>query len=134
MTDNALSIFNIKANRKLQQNFIIQRDIDKNYIFELERLLESHNIEIPYEIFRLKDRVNHPNYNPNDKTSDSQLLLSMNDGTLLALDKSLNNFIPYSIKYRVYVEFRNLSFWNMIPKKKRIKTVGLTLKSMILGI
>eukprot|EP01034_Spumella_vulgaris_P038880 gene38880-48011_t len=49
----------------------------------------------------------------------------MEDGSLVALTKAVERYAEHEHKHEIQVQYRNLSFWSMVPKKT-IVTVGST--------
>ena len=56
----------------------------------------------------------------------------MRDGTLNSLMKSITSVKDHNQMHEVYVQYRNLSFWNVVPERT-ILTVGSTLHRCFLG-
>eukprot|EP01034_Spumella_vulgaris_P025935 gene25935-32445_t len=56
----------------------------------------------------------------------------MEDGSLEALTKSIEKHEDHVHRYEIQVQYRNLTFWNMVAKKT-ISTVGSSVVGMILG-
>lgn len=115
------SVFNLQANRRVYTDFMVQHAKDKTYIAELEKLLNRNGIEIPPEIVPEHTVVKR---NLNDR--------KMPDGSLQSLTKSITSIAGHNNMHEIYVQFRNLSFWNMVPDRK-IPTVGSTVKGIFLG-
>eukprot|EP01034_Spumella_vulgaris_P026304 gene26304-32868_t len=56
----------------------------------------------------------------------------MENGSLDALTKAENRTAEHAHRYEIHVQYRNLTFWNMMPKK-RLPSVGMSFLSMIVG-
>ena len=116
------SVFNVKANRRVYKEFIDQHERDRAYIGELERLLKEGGIPIPEIVHEIKKRLNR-------KATVDRVDGVMNDGSLSSLAKSVERTAELTQCYEINVQFRNLTFWNELPKKS-IPTVGSSLKNM----
>lgn len=119
------SVFNVKANRRVYKEFIDQHERDRAYIKELERLLNENHVPIPEVVHEIKKRLTHK------KTVD-RVDGIMTDGSLSSLAKSIERVTNLTNRYEINVQFRNLTFWNEMPKKS-IPTVGSSFKSMLCG-
>jgi hypothetical protein len=122
------SVFNAKANRKIHQEFVIQQEHYRTYISELENLLNEKGIEIPADIHE------HKSHAEASKTLGRGRKVSglMEDGSFSALSKAVERTAEHAHRYEIHVQYRNLTFWNMLAKKK-IPTVGSSFLSMIMG-
>jgi len=124
-SSQSYSVFNGKANRRMHNEFVAQHERDRHYIVGLEKLLQDKGVEIPEELHELKKRLEgKDNTEHHDKY--------MKDGSLDALAKSVERITQHTHRYEVLVQYRNLTFWNNLPKKK-IATVASSLKGMFLG-
>ncbi len=56
----------------------------------------------------------------------------MEDGSLEALTKSIERHDDHIHRYDIQVQYKNLTFWNMVAKKT-ISTVGSSLIGMVVG-
>jgi len=56
----------------------------------------------------------------------------MADGSIDALTKSLKLIVDHTHQYEIAVQYRNLTFWNDLPKQS-IPTVWSSVRSMVLG-
>ena len=121
-----VSLFNVKANRKVQKEFIAQHELDKAYIHELENLLQLKGVEIPEEIHEMKKQIQ------NKQHVVHRVGALMADGSLEALAKSVELITEHTHHYEIQVQYRNLTFWNNLPELT-IPTVGSSLKSMFVG-
>lgn len=117
------SVFNMQANRKIYKEFVGQIERDKLYIAELERMLGEAGIEIAPEVQAKLD--------PPQKTFH-QVGRLMEDGSLNALAASLQVIREQYKTHEVSVQFRDLTYWNMVPKKV-IPTVGTALRTFLFG-
>ena len=122
---STFSIFNGKANRRIQKDFVAQLERDRHYIVGLEKLLHEQGVEIPEELRELKTKLE-------GKDIGEQHDKYLEDGSLDALAKSVERITQHTHRYEVLVQYRNLTFWNNLPKKK-ISTVASSLKGMFLG-
>ena len=59
------------------------------------------------------------------EVADKKENYCMKDGSLESLMKSTETFAEHVKSHEVHVQFRGLTFWNMVPKKT-IVTVGST--------
>lgn len=120
------SVFNIKANRKIQREFVAQHDKDRAYIAELEKVLHDKGIELSEVINDMKKHLD-------DKDVTVKHVAGlMADGSLDALAKSVELIAEHTHHYEIQVQFRNLTFWNNLPKRT-IPTVGSSVKNMFFG-
>ena len=119
------SVFNGKANRKIQKEFVAKQERDQHYIRELEKLLLERGIQIPDELHELKKNLEH---NVSAENHDR----FMKDGSLDALAKSVGRITEHTHRYEIQVQYRNLTFWNNLAKKK-IPSIAASFKSMFLG-
>lgn len=119
LQESNFSIFNVQANRKLYKEFVHQRERDQLYIAELEKALRSHGLELPilHELIAAT------------QVQESRL---MKDGSLAALESSLRKIQDHNKMHEVYVQYRDLTFWNMVPKKT-IPTVGSAVRNFLFG-
>jgi hypothetical protein len=117
------SVFNVQTNRRIYQEFVSQHERDRAYIHELEKLLRDHAVVIPAEVV--------PKIEPKTSPARSDGLL-MVDGSLSALEKSVDRIKNYSTQYDINVQFKDLTFWNSVPET-RISTVGSSIKSLFCG-
>jgi hypothetical protein len=116
------SVFNVQTNRRIYKEFVSQHERDRAYIHELEKLLREHEILIPAEIV--------PKIEPKASPVRSDGL--MPDGSLSALEKSVDRIKDFSTQYDINVQFKDLTFWNNVPES-RIPTVGSSFKSLFFG-
>ena len=116
------SLFNARASRKIQAEFIEQRERDRNYISDLEMFVMENGLTVPAEF---KDRHEK-------KTAPAAVALLMEDGSLDSLAKTFERIKPHAMIYEVKVQYRNLTFWNDMPKKT-IPTVGSAFKGLLMG-
>ncbi len=56
----------------------------------------------------------------------------MEDGSLEALSKSIEKYEDHVHRYEIQVQYKNLTFWNMMTKKT-ISTVGSSIIGMVVG-
>ena len=117
----SFSAFNAKANRRIYQEFTNHIETDKAYIAELEKILQDNGIEIPHHVVPQQIVVRREN---EDRI--------MHDGTLNSLMKSMTSIKDHNQMHEIQVQYRNLSFWNVVPESK-IATVGSTLRKCFLG-
>ncbi len=120
------SVLNTKANRKIYKEFADQIERDKVCIDELKRILKENGIEVPAEVF---ENQAHPK-----KVLHHQHIAEriMEDGSLNALATSLAVIREQYKMHEVSVQYRNLTFWNNVPKKS-IPTVGSAVKNLLFG-
>lgn len=127
MTSNAaapqtnFSVFNLQANRKIHNEFVSQIERDKVYIAELERIIHNAGIEIPNEATAALAAV-QPHH----------VARMMQDGSLASLADSLKMIQDHNKMHEVNIQYRNLTFWNTVPKKT-IPTVGSAVKNFFIG-
>lgn len=119
------SVFNLKANRRVFNDFINQHQRDRYYITQLENLLHSNGIDIPEEMSVLS-RIEQTAAPGNASNS------VMEDGSLSSLAKSISLIKEQLHTHEIYTQFRGVHFWNMVPETK-IPTVGSTLSNMFFG-
>jgi hypothetical protein len=119
------SVFNAKANRKIHKEFVVQQEHNQKYIFELENLLNEKGIEIPEFIHEYKKHTTTVG-------RDRKVSGLMEDGSLSALSEAVERNVEHAHRYEIHVQYRNLTFWNMLPKK-RIPTVGSSFFSLFTG-
>jgi len=119
-TGTGFSLFNARASRKIQSELTKQHESDRNYIADLEMFVMENGLEVPEEIKHRHERRD---------TKDEGLL---QDGSLDSLAKSFDRIKPHSMNHEINVQYRNLTFWNDMPKKT-IPTVGSNLKSIFMG-
>ena len=120
------SVFNIKANRKIQREFVAQHEKDRAYIAELENLLREKNIDLPDVISDMKKHLDEK------ETTVKHVAGLMADGSLDALAKSVDLITQHTHHYEIQVQYRNLTFWNNLPKKE-IPTVWSSVRKMLVG-
>lgn len=119
-----VSMFNLNANRRIYQQLTQQIEHDKVYISELERLLRTNGIEVP-EITRVI-----PTVVGGSNTDFADRI--MPDGSLNSLIKSMESIKEHNQVHEIYVQYRNLSLWNMVADRK-ISTVGSTIRNIFWG-
>jgi hypothetical protein len=119
----SFSTFNATANKKIHQEFIQQQEHNHAHIVQLENLLHEKGIEIPEFVHEFKKLTTSVSRNHTDL---------MEDGSLDALTKSIEKTAEHVHRYEINIQYRNLTFWNMIPKKI-IPTVGSSFLSMFTG-
>ena len=56
-TNTKTSVFNVKANRKIQREFVAQHEKDRAYIAELENLLRDKGVELPEVISDMRKQL-----------------------------------------------------------------------------
>jgi hypothetical protein len=56
----------------------------------------------------------------------------MPDGSLNSLMKSVTSIKEHNQMHEIYVQYRNLTFWNMVANRK-IPTVGSTIRNIVFG-
>ena len=125
MADN-FKAFSASAAELLQKNFISQHELDKKYIEKLEKLLAEHHIAIPSDDDKLKDGLVHRG------GTALPTIEALKDTSVSTISAVLAELKKHSTPFQVQVEYRNFSYWNMIPKKE-IETVGNMLKSILFG-
>ena len=101
-----------------------QQERDRFYIAELERLIQSHGIEIPETLVQAHLVPKKP--------GEQQAERLMKDGSLSSLANTLNRYQDINAAHEIYVQFRNLTFYNNVPKKT-IPTVGSALRNIFMG-
>ena len=121
-----MTVFNVKANRKIQKEFIAQHEKDRAYIAELEKMLLENGLELPELVLDMKKTLNEK-----DATVHAVERL-MADGSIDALTKSLKLIVGHTHQYEIAVQYRNLTFWNNLPKLA-IPTVWSSVRSIFLG-
>ena len=121
-----MTVFNVKANRKIQKEFIAQHEKDRAYIAELEKLLTEKGVELPEIVQDMKKHLNEK-----EATVHAVGRLMM-DGSLDALMKSVRLVQDHTRNYEIVVQYRNLTFWNNLPKQA-IPTVWSSVRKMFLG-
>ena len=121
---STFNVFNMHATRKIYKDFASQIERDRAYIAELERMLGEAGIEIAPEVQAKLD--------PPQQQKKLQVGRLMPDGSLTALQRSLQSIKEQYKTHEVSVQFRDLTFWNMVPQRV-IPTVGTALKNFILG-
>lgn len=117
------SIFNSKANKQIHNKFIAEQERYRRHIENLERILRDNDLEVPE--FEKDPAIG-------SATRDRSLSCLMEDGSLPALSKSVERTAVHDHCFEIHVQYRNLTFWNMVPKNT-IPTVGTALRSMIMG-
>jgi len=125
-TNAKASVFNIKANRKIQREFVAQHEKDRAYIAELENLLREKNVELPEVISDMKKHLDEK------ETTVTHVARLMADGSLDALAKSVDLITQHTHHYEIQVQYRNLTFWNNLPRKE-IPTVWSSVRKMLIG-
>jgi hypothetical protein len=118
------AMFNAHANRRVYQQLTQQIEQDRNYISELEQLLRQHGIEVP-EVVR--NVLTGASGQPRDLADRL-----MADGSLSSLAKSMQSIKDHNHAHEIYVQYRNLTLWNMVPERS-IPTVGSTVRNLFLG-
>jgi len=121
-----MSVFNVKANRKIQKEFLAQHERDKAYITELELILSEKGVEVPEAVQELRQRLQ-----TTEPVAQGVARL-MADGSLDALAKSIDMITHHTNRFEIQVQYRNLTFWNDLPKRK-IPTVGSSIKKLFMG-
>ena len=121
---STFNVFNMHATRKIYKDFASQIERDRAYIAELERMLGEAGIEIAPEVQAKLD--------PPQQQKKLQVGRLMPDGSLTALQKSLQSIKEQYKTHEVSVQFRDLTYWNMVPQRV-IPTVGTALKNFIFG-
>lgn len=116
------SMFNMKANQKIQSQLVEQHEHDAEYIADLEMFVMENGLRIPDDIKR-KGEVRHV-------ISEKEGV--MKDGSIDALASSMGRVKPHSLNHEIKVQYRNLTFWNNMPKRT-IPTVGSAVKELFLG-
>jgi ABC-type glutathione transport system ATPase component len=122
------SVFNAKANRKIHQEFVIQQEHYRAYISDLENLLIERGIEIPEDIHEHKKHAEARKIMGRGRKVSGL----MEDGSFSALSKAVERTAEHAHRYEIHVQYRNLTFWNMVAKK-HIPTVGSSLLGMVMG-
>ena len=117
------SVFNLRANRQIYNEFLSKQERDRAYIEQLEQLLKSNHIEIPQEIVPRE---------PEKKSARQENTNIMPDGSLEALKKIIEPHRDLRLPFEVVVQYRDLTFWNMMAEAK-IPTVGSALRSAFIG-
>lgn len=119
-------IFNSQANKRTYQQLRSQIENDHAYIVELERLLRSNGIDIPDSIVPnpVSQHTRRPSTLPPDRL--------MQDGSLRSVEKSLESIKDHNRVHEIYVQYRNLTLWNMVPERK-ISTVGSAIGNLFVG-
>jgi len=118
------NVFNMHATRKIYKEFASQIERDRAYIAELERMLGEAGIEIAPEV--------QAKLEPPQQQKKLQVGRLMPDGSLTALQKSLSSIKEQYKTHEVSVQFHDLTYWNMVPKRV-IPTVGTALKNFVFG-
>lgn len=137
MTDS-FALFNFRTNKQIYEKFLIQNDKNSKYIEELEKLLEQYNISIPDEIIEKYkgDDGQHINKNSDgtiiSTSSLSRKLLLLQDTKESTLTTFLKNIQKHRQSFKIHIEYKDLSYWNLIPKKN-ITTVGSIFKNIFCG-
>ena len=117
------SLFNANANRKIQSELNKQHERDRNYITDLEMFVMENGLQVPDELKKKRgERKNSVDHKEG----------LMQDGSLDSLAKNFERLKPHTMNYEINVQYRNLPFWNDMPKKS-IPTVGSSLKGLFLG-
>lgn len=119
------NVFNVHATQKIYKEFASQIERDRAYIAELERMLGEAGIAIAPEVQAKLEPLQQQQKKP-------QVGRLMPDGSLTALQKSLHSIKEHYKTHEVSVQFRNLTYWNLIPKRV-IPTVGTALRNFMLG-
>ncbi len=115
--------FNVKANNTVQKVLLEQHEHDVAYIGELEKVIHDHNIEMP-------EIVHDKNIQHTRERANTDRIMA--DGSLASLGKVISRAQEHVHKFSIHVQYRNLTFWNDLPKKT-IETVGSSLKGMFCG-
>jgi hypothetical protein len=119
------SVFNSKANKLIHQDFISQQEHYREHIVELENILREKGLEVPEFVHDFKKVKNVTG-------RDRKVSGLMEDGSLPALSRSVERVAEHAHRYEIHVQYRNLTFWNLVSKKK-IPTVGSSFLSLIAG-
>jgi hypothetical protein len=109
-----------RANRKIHDELINKRQQELAYIETLKDILAANGIEIP----------------PGPDTEPPQVIRHpeehvMPDGSFESLNKAVSLLKPLIQIPQIDVQFRDLSFWGLVPKT-RIPTVGSTFRDIFL--
>jgi hypothetical protein len=139
MTDS-FALFNFRTNKQIYEKFLSQNDKNSKYIEELEKLLEQYNIIIPNEIIeKYKGNDTQDIKKNSDGTilsssvsSSSKKLLLLQDTKESTLTSFLKNIQKHRQTFKIQIEYKDLSYWNLIPKKN-ITTVGSIFKNILCG-
>lgn len=134
MTDN-FALFNFRTNKHIYEKFLTQNDKNSKYIEELEKLLEQYNIIIPYEIiekYKGNDSQDIKNNADGTTLSSSRKLLFLQDTKESTLTSFLKNIQNHRQTFKIQIEYNDLSYWNLIPKKN-ITTVGSIFRNILCG-
>ena len=121
------SLFNVEANRRAFKELVRQHEQDRLYIAELEKSLQSLGAPIPKKVVPQSDIIAEET-----KSSSSSNEVSMKDGSLGSLTKSVNKIMKNAHAHEINVQFRNLTFWSSVPQTT-IATVGSAVKSIAFG-
>ncbi len=119
---STFSIFSAKANKQIQKDFISQQEHYRSHITELERIIHEHGLEVPEFTHDFRSNTGR----------ERRLTCLMEDGSLHALSRSVERTAEHAHCYEIHVQYRNLTFWSMVPEK-RIPTVGSALRGMVAG-
>jgi len=122
--NSGFSLFNAKASKKIQQELAQQHERDRSYISDLEMFVMENGLQVPEELKKKREVV------PALVVAEHENV--MKDGSLESLAKSFERTKPHSMNYEIKVQYRNLSFWNNMPKHK-IPTVGSSFKELFMG-
>jgi hypothetical protein len=121
------TMFNAKANKKLHQEFINQQEHYREYVADLEKFIHESGLEIPEFVHEFKKKADDGGLT---KGRDRRVSGLMEDGSLESLTKAVGKHDDHVHRYEIHVQYRNMTFWNMIPEKT-IPTVGSVLLSMV---
>jgi len=121
--NTGFSLFNAKANQKIHRELTQQHEKDRHYISDLEMFVMENGLQVPDEI---KKKREHHSAFVNEKEG------VMKDGSLESLAKTFEQFKPHAMNYEIKVQYRNLTFWNNMPKHS-IPTVGSSFKGLLMG-
>jgi hypothetical protein len=126
-TPQTFSIFNAKANKKLHKEFINQQEHYRKYVADLEKFIHESGLELPEFVHEFKKEAANGGL---IKGRDRVVSGLMEDGSLAALTKAVEKHDHHVHRYAIHVQYRNMTFWNMIPEKT-IPTVGSVLLNMV---
>jgi hypothetical protein len=123
-TPVGFSLFNMQTNRRILQELTLGREKDFAYIAELEKIIREAGLELP----------EHITSTPRTRTNAARSLGDriMQDGSLMALEKSIASLGGHNKMHEVCVQYRDLTFWNMVPPRT-IPTVGSAVKKLFFG-
>jgi hypothetical protein len=89
-----------RANRKIHQELVNQRELDLIYIRTLQELLTAHGIQVPQP----------PNHRQN-AIDEEPTIPYMQDGSFESLDKTMSRLKKLISFPEIHVEFRDVGFW-----------------------